>query len=109
MRGGYIAFDLETTGLDAASDEIIEIGIARFVDGELVDQYQSLVKPSIPIPREITHLTGIDSEDVEDQPPIQELVADIASLSATCPLSLIMSNLMCHFCPSIIRLPGIWQ
>lgn len=86
MRGGYIAFDLETTGLDAASDEIIEIGIARFVEGELVDQYQSLVKPSIPIPPEITQLTGIDSEDVEDQPPIQELVADIANFIGDLPI-----------------------
>ena len=86
MRGGYIAFDLETTGLDAASDEIIEIGIARFVEGELVEQYQSLVKPSIPIPREITQLTGIDPEDVEDQPPIQELVSEIASFIGDLPI-----------------------
>ena len=86
MQGGYIAFDLETTGLDAASDEIIEIGIARFVDGELVEQYQSLVKPSIPIPPEITQLTGIDSEDVENQPRIQEIIADIASFFGDSPV-----------------------
>ncbi|MCY3976518.1 MAG: exonuclease domain-containing protein [Chloroflexi bacterium] len=86
MRGGYIAFDLETTGLDAASDEIIEIGIARFVGGEVVEQFQSLVKPSIPIPPEITQLTGIDSEDVEDQPRIQEIVADVASFIGDLPV-----------------------
>ncbi len=86
MHGGYIAFDLETTGLDASSDEIIEIGAARFVDGKLVEQYQSLVKPSIPIPPEITQLTGIDDEDVEDQPRIQEIVADIASFLGDSPV-----------------------
>ena len=86
MRGEFIAFDLETTGLDAATDEIIEIGIARFVEGELVEQYQSLIKPPIPIPPEISQLTGIDPEDVEDQPRIQDLVADIASFFGDSPV-----------------------
>jgi len=86
MHGEFIAFDLETTGLDAASDEIIEIGIARFRDGELVDQYQSLVNPPKPIPAEITQLTGIDQEDVEDQPRIQELLTDVANIVGDLPL-----------------------
>ena len=86
MHGEFIAFDLETTGLDAASDEIIEVGIARFRGGELVDQYQSLVKPSKSIPAEITQLTGIDQEDVEDQPRIQEILKDVARIVEGLPL-----------------------
>ncbi len=86
MHGEFIAFDLETTGLDAASDEIIEIGIARFRDGELVDQYQSLIKPSKPIPPEITQLTGIDPEDVEDQPRIHEVLDDVARVMGDLPI-----------------------
>jgi len=86
MHGAFTAFDLETTGLDAASDEIIEIGVACFRDGELVDQYQSLVKPSIPIPPEITHLTGIDPEDVEDAPAIHDLLPDLNPYFETAPL-----------------------
>lgn len=86
MRGDFIAFDLETTGLDAASDEIIEIGIARFCDGELIDQYQSLVKPLKPIPPEITQLTGIEQEDVEDQPRLQDILADVAQIIGDLPL-----------------------
>ena len=86
MHGEFIAFDLETTGLDAASDEIIEIGIARFRDGELIDQYQSLVKPSKPIPAEITQLTGIDQEDLENQPRIQDVLTDVARMVEDLPL-----------------------
>ena len=86
MHGEFIAFDLETTGLDAASDDIIEVGIARFRDGELVDQYQSLVKPTKPIPAEITQLTGIDQEDVEDQPRIQDILTDVARIVEGLPL-----------------------
>ena len=86
MQGDFTAFDLETTGLDAKSDEIIEIGVACFRDGALVDQYQSLVKPSVPIPPEITQLTGIDQDDVEDAPAIQDLLADISPYFDATPL-----------------------
>ena len=79
MRGELIAFDLETTGLDPANDEIIEIGIARFREGEIVDKFASLVRPSIPIPTDITHLTGIHPEDVEDAPAIEQLVPELRS------------------------------
>lgn len=86
MHGEFIAFDLETTGLDAGSDEIIEIGIARFRDGKMVDQFQSLVKPSKPIPPEITQLTGIDQDDVDGQPRIDELLTDVARVMGDLPL-----------------------
>ena len=82
MQGDLIAFDLETTGLNPSSDEIIEVGLARFRDGEVVETYQSLVKPSKPIPADITHLTGIHQEDVEDAPAIDEIVADLRGLFA---------------------------
>ena len=77
MQGDLIAFDLETTGLNPASDEIIEVGLARFREGEVVDEYQSLVKPSKPIPSDISHLTGIHQEDVEDAPDIDEILPDL--------------------------------
>ncbi|MDQ7035180.1 MAG: exonuclease domain-containing protein [Anaerolineae bacterium] len=39
MRGELIALDLETTGLDIEKDSIIEIGIVRIRDGEIIDEY----------------------------------------------------------------------
>lgn len=86
MRGDLLAFDLETTGLNPATDEIIEIGAARFREGEVVDQYQSLVKPSIPIPSDITHLTGIHQEDVEGAPAIGELLPRIETFFSDSPV-----------------------
>lgn len=82
MHGDLIALDLETTGLNPSSDEIIEVGLARFRDGEVVEQYQSLVKPSKPIPTDITHLTKIHQEDVEDAPGIAEILPDMRSFFA---------------------------
>lgn len=86
MQGDFIAFDLETTGLNANTDEIIEIGVARFRDGELLDQFQSFAKPSIPIPADITHLTGIHPEDVEDAPGFTDLIPELRSFFADLPV-----------------------
>ena len=86
MHGDLLAFDLDTTGLNPATDEIIEIGAARFRDGEVVDRFQSLVKPSIPIPADITHLTGIHQEDVEGQPTIDDLLPRIETYFSDSPV-----------------------
>lgn len=86
MRGDLLAFDLETTGLSSATDEIIEIGAARFRDGEVVEQFQSFVKPSIPIPSDITHLTGIHPEDVADAPAIDEIREQIDAFFSDTPV-----------------------
>lgn len=86
MRGDLIAFDLETTGLNANTDEIIEIGIAKFRDGEMIDRFRSFVKPSISIPADITHLTGIHPEDVEDAPCFAELVPQLGEFFGDLPV-----------------------
>ena len=70
-----VVVDVETTGLDATRDRVIEIGIVHFEHGEVVDRYAQLVDPGIPIPEEVTRLTGIRPEDVAGQPTFAE-VAD---------------------------------
>ena len=66
-----VFLDLETTGLDASRDEIIEIAMVPFTyspDGrifEIGEPYSGLREPSIPIPSEISALTGIDDAMVE--------------------------------------------
>lgn len=69
-----IVLDLETTGLDPATGEIIEIGMVPFtyspLDGrifEVKEAFSRLRQPSAPIPEEITKLTGITDEMVAGQ------------------------------------------
>lgn len=70
----YVSFDLETTGKNHRSDEIIEIGAVKIKDGELGDEFNALVKPSHPISSEITDLTGITNDNVKGSPPIQDVL-----------------------------------
>lgn len=60
----YVVFDIETTGLNASQDQIIEIGAVRVCDNKITDSFQSFVNPNRPIPFEIKKLTGIDDKDV---------------------------------------------
>ncbi len=68
----FCVLDLETTGGSAASCEITEIGAVKFVGGEEVGRFQTLVNPGVEIPPFITVLTGITHAMVVEAPRIAE-------------------------------------
>ena len=82
----FVAFDLETTGLDRTTDEIIEIGAVRVENGEIKDVFSTLVKPTRPIPTFITTLTGITNEDVRDARGLKDAIDDFAGFIGDSPL-----------------------
>jgi DNA polymerase-3 subunit epsilon/ATP-dependent DNA helicase DinG len=86
MPQNYIALDLETTGLDASRDRIIEIGCARLQEGEIVDEWSSLVNPGRRLPFAITQLTGITDRDLAGAPPLNELVDPLQRFVGDYPL-----------------------
>jgi len=61
----YIAWDLETSGLDPSTDKILEIGAIKIVDGEAVEEKSWLLNHEIDIPEIITEITGITKETIE--------------------------------------------
>ncbi|MCT4617212.1 MAG: exonuclease domain-containing protein [Candidatus Gracilibacteria bacterium] len=75
----FVCLDLETTGLDAIDNEIIEIAIVKFDEntGKVVDTFETFVKPFEPIPELIQNLTGISNEDVEKAPFFDEVKTKI--------------------------------
>ncbi|ADP38861.1 exonuclease [Gardnerella vaginalis] len=75
----YCVLDTETTGLSAYYDEIIEIGILRVRNNEIVDRYDQLIKPSIEVDGFITALTGITNDMLEDMPSISSVKNDVLS------------------------------
>lgn len=70
----YVVFDIETTGLDARVDDIIEISAIKVMDDKIVDTFSSLVKPRVLISSFITSLTGITNEMVDTSPSIKEVL-----------------------------------
>lgn len=67
----YVVFDLETTGLSAASSSICEIGAVRVRGLELVERFETLVNPLRPLPAPIAALTGIDPRALRGAPPVE--------------------------------------
>lgn len=73
-----IAFvDLETTGTAPTAARITEIAIVRVVEGELVEEWSTLVNPEVSIPEAIQALTGITNDMVRGAPTFAELRRDV--------------------------------
>ena len=69
-----VAFvDLETTGTSATGDRVTEVAIVRVVDGEVIEEWSSLVDPERSIPPDIQILTGITNESVKGAPTFAEI------------------------------------
>ena len=69
----YIALDLETTGLSKEKNDIIEIGIAKFDDKKIIDSYKTFISIDYDIPEIITHITGIQTKDLEGAPQLKDV------------------------------------
>ena len=64
----FVAFDVETTGLSAETDRLTEIGAVIFKNGQTGEKFSTFVDPGMPIPPNITELTGIRDSDVAGAP-----------------------------------------
>ena len=92
LDGTFIVFDLETTGLNPASEEITEIAAVRVVEGEIRDSFQTYVNPHKPIPAEITELTGISDETVADAPDLDKAVPEFLTWAGEGQYPLVAHN-----------------
>lgn len=70
----FIVFDIETTGLSSVTCGITEIGAVRVKNGEVIEEFNTFVDPEMPIPENITALTGIDDSMVKGAPKQEEAV-----------------------------------
>lgn len=77
MLDNFVLVDLETTGISAKEDRIIEIGAIKYENGREVDRFETLVNPARKISERITEITGINDEMVKDAPYIEDVIGEL--------------------------------
>src|SRR4029079_3708554 len=76
----FIALDTETNGLARDACELTEVGAVLVGGGELHDRWSSLVGVSEPLARGIQRFTGITQRMVDEAPPPEAVLPQLAKL-----------------------------
>ena len=80
-------FDLETTGINIATDRIVEISVLKINVNGVEEWLTSRVNPEMPIPTQATDIHGIKDEDVAPAPTFKELAKKITAFIEGCDLA----------------------
>src|SRR4051812_24553960 len=90
----WIAFDLETTGLSAEFDRIVEIGAVRFdVSGAELGRFEALVDPERPMPPAAQAIHGISDTDLAAAAPARDVLPEFLKfLDLAAPVGLVAHN-----------------
>lgn len=72
----YVVFDLETTGISSAKDEVIEISALKVRNGVVVGEFSTLVNPGRSIPFQASQVNGITDAMVKDAPTFEVALKD---------------------------------
>ncbi len=72
----FIILDTETTGLSTKTDEVIEIAAIKIINNEVVDEFHSYVKPSIPVSSGARKINQISDDILKEAPHIKVVLSD---------------------------------
>lgn len=92
LKRPLVVFDLESTGLDIASDYIIQVAYVKLLTDGSEQRGNFLLKPMKLIPQQVTELTGITNADVADKPTFREKINEIREIFEGCDLAGFNSN-----------------
>ncbi|PQJ81195.1 3'-5' exonuclease [Polaribacter glomeratus] len=87
-----VFFDLETTGVNIATDRIVEIAILKVFPNGNKESKTWLVNPEMEIPKESSEIHGITNEQVATEPTFKELAQKVNEMVAGCDLAGFNSN-----------------
>jgi DNA polymerase-3 subunit epsilon len=88
-----IAFiDLETTGINIASDRIVEIAIIKFLPDNTKQLKHKFINPQMPIPKSSSEIHGITDEKIKDAPTFKEAANELKQFIDNSDLSGYNSN-----------------
>lgn len=79
LRNPLAFLDLETTGINIATDRIVEIALQKInIDGHEEEKVMR-INPEMPIPPQSTEIHGITDEDVKDCPTFKQVAKSLAT------------------------------
>ena len=84
--------DLETTGINVASDRIVEIAILKLMPNGDKEMKTMRINPTIPIPALVTKIHGISDDDVKDSPTFKACAKMLFAYLEGCDLAGYNSN-----------------
>lgn len=101
----FVVVDLETTGWLSETAGITEIGAVRLRGGRPVTEFSALVNPGVPIPPDVSALTGITDAMVSQAPPIERVLPEFLDFAAgsviaahNAPFDIGFLTAACHRC-----------
>ncbi len=77
----FAIVDVETTGLSLDVDRVLEVAIIVYDGDRIETEFSSLVYPEQKIASNVTQLTGIRNEDIQDAPKFYEVAKQIVELT----------------------------
>ncbi len=87
-----VFFDLETTGINIATDRIVEISILKVNPDGSEASYTQRVNPIVEIPKEASDIHGITNEELLNEPTFKQIAQEVSDLIKGCDLAGFNSN-----------------
>lgn len=82
----YVALDVETTGLNPQTDDVIEVAVIVFNEKEELARFSQLIRPRRPLPMVVSRLTGITQEMLDSSPRFVEIQDELREIIADRPI-----------------------
>ncbi|HRM38276.1 MAG TPA: PolC-type DNA polymerase III, partial [Trichococcus flocculiformis] len=77
----YVVFDVETTGLSAVYDTIIELAGVKMYKGNVIETFEEFINPGHPLSQTTIQLTGITDDMVRDSKPEKTVLEEFAAFA----------------------------
>lgn len=92
LRKPIVFIDLETTGINLATDRIVEIAIIKIMPDKTRTSKTKLINPQVPIPKTASDIHGITDDNVKDAPTFKEVANELKQFIDNADLSGYNSN-----------------